>query len=73
MAVKYFGFLKILPHAVIRDQLYLTRLSKLLSIPLIATEAAWPARTTRQAARFLFTDVTVTGWKCPSIEGPRRS
>lgn len=56
-----------------RDQLYLTRRNKLLSIPLIATEAAWPARTTRQAARFLFTDVTVTGWKSPSIEGPKSS
>ena len=51
----------------------LTRLSKFLSIPLIATVAAWPACTTRQAARFLFTDVTVTGWKEPSCDGPRRS
>jgi len=51
----------------------LTRLSKFLSIPLIATVAASPARTTRQAARFLFTDVTVTRWKEPSCDGPRRS
>lgn len=41
-----------------------------LSMPLKATEAAWPARTIRQGARFLFTDVTVTAWKPPSKDGP---